>query len=74
MPLPKAEVDTLRWISDQIQRETCLDSEEANHYAGGLLTGWRMGLGVPDLVLDEPEARSLARDAVEADRQRMDAA
>lgn len=74
MPLPKAEVDTLRWISDQVQRETCLDREDANHYAGGLLTGWRMGRDVPDLCLGEAEARALAQNAVAADRLRVEAA
>lgn len=64
----------LHWISDQVQLDTCLDAEAANHYAGGLLTGFRLAKADPTAITSMIEARGLARLAIEADRAAMDAA
>lgn len=67
MPVP-TEGQILHWISDQVQRDTCLDAEEANHYAGGLLTGYRLGQVERAPIATMIEAIGLARLAIETDR------
>lgn len=63
------EGQLLNWISDQVQADTDLTRQAANHYAGGLLTGWRLAKRESHSpISSELEARGLARLAIELDR------
>ncbi len=69
MSRPSTEGQLLNWISDQVQIDTDLPRDEANHFAGGLLTGWRLAKREShDAIETEIEARGLARLAVELER------
>lgn len=73
MPVP-TDGQILHCISDQVQLDTCLEPDDANHYAGGLLTGYRLGKNDLTATLSLIEARGLARLAIEADRAESSAA
>lgn len=63
------EGQILNWISDQVQIDTDLTRQDANHFAGGLLTGWRLAKRESHgAICTEIEARGLARLAVEEER------
>lgn len=64
----------LHCISDQVQRDTCLDEQSANDYAAGLLAGYRVASCDPQAVRSEIEARNLARLCVDLDRRAAEVA